>query len=77
MDRSSMHQSNEVANAIEIPRGDSLITIDAITVDERSRFTLTKRIKRMIPVEPNDVVVFYKDNRNGKIILRIQHDNLY
>lgn len=71
----SLHQSEGADNVIETSNEGHLMAIDATIVDERSRFTLTERIKRMIPVEPNDVVTFYEDIQNDEIIFRIQHEN--
>jgi hypothetical protein len=52
-----------------------LLAIDTVVVDEHSRLTITKRIKRFLPIETQDVLAFYKDPGSGDIILQVQRSD--
>ena len=51
-----------------------LITIDTTSVDDRSRLTLTRKIKKVLPVMPKDTITVYQDKYNKDLIVAIQHD---
>ena len=54
-----------------------LISIDVLSVDKQSRITLTKKAKKIIPLEPGDNITICQDKYNSKnIILKVQkHQN--
>ena len=49
-----------------------LTSIDVISVDKQSRVTLTKKAKKIIPLEPGDKIAIYQDIYNKNIILKVQ-----
>jgi CheY-like chemotaxis protein len=51
-----------------------LITIDTTSVDSHSRLTLTRKIKKVLPVMPKDTITVYQDRYNKDLIVAIQHD---
>ena len=51
-----------------------LITIDTTSVDDHSRLTLTRKIKKVLPVMPKDTITVYQDRYNKDLIVVIQHD---
>ena len=48
------------------------LAIDAINIDDHSRFTFTKRLKKVFPIQPGDTVAVYQNGQNDEIILNIQ-----
>jgi CheY-like chemotaxis protein len=52
-----------------------LITIDTISVDEHSRLTLTRKLKKVLPVIPKDTITVYQDRYNNDLIFAIQHES--
>ena len=52
-----------------------LITIDTTSVDDHSRLTLTRKIKKVLPVMPRDTITVYQDRYNKDLIVIIQHDD--
>jgi CheY-like chemotaxis protein len=51
-----------------------LITIDTTSVDDHSRLTFTRKIKKVLPVIPKDTITVYQDRYNKDLIVVIQHD---
>ena len=58
------------SNSFEINR---LITIDTISIDDNSRLTLTKKLKKVLPILPKDTITVYQDRYNKDLIFAIQH----
>jgi CheY-like chemotaxis protein len=52
-----------------------LITIDTISVDGHSRLTLTRKLKKVLPVIPKDTITVYQDRYNNDLIFAIQHES--
>ena len=52
-----------------------LITIDSISVDEHSRLTLTRKLKKVLPIIPKDTITIYQDRYNKDLIFAIQHES--
>ena len=52
-----------------------LITIDTISVDEHSRLTLTRKLKKVLPIIPKDTITVYQDRYNKDLIFAIQHES--
>ncbi len=50
----------------------SITPIDILVVDKYSRLTLTKKIKQVIPLNPEDKITFYQDPFTKSIILKVQ-----
>jgi CheY-like chemotaxis protein len=50
-----------------------LITIDTTRVDDHSRLTLTRKIKKVLPVMSKDTITVYQDRYNKDLIVAIQH----
>ena len=46
--------------------------IDVVKIDDHSRFTFTKKVKNLFPVEPGDIIMVYKNRENGQVILDLQ-----
>jgi CheY-like chemotaxis protein len=53
----------------------SLVAIDTLKVDNRSRLTLTKEVKDILSVKPGDKLAVYQDKGNSDIILRVQRES--
>lgn len=53
-------------------RYNKLTAIDTVKIDERSRFTFTKKIKKLFPIEPDDIIEVYQDRENGQVLLNFQ-----
>jgi CheY-like chemotaxis protein len=51
-----------------------LISIDTISVDDHSRLTLTRKIKKVLPIMPKDTITVYQDRYNKDLIFAIQHN---
>jgi CheY-like chemotaxis protein len=51
----------------------NLIAVDTIRVDEQSRLTLTRNIRRFLPFEPGDKIAVYRDKRDpNNLTLKVQ-----
>lgn len=50
-----------------------VITIDTLSVDDHSRLTLTRKIKKVLPIMPKDTITVYQDRYNKDLIVVIQH----
>jgi CheY-like chemotaxis protein len=50
----------------------SITPIDILVVDKYSRLTLTKKIKKIIPLNPEDKITFYQDPFTKNIVLKVQ-----
>ncbi len=50
-----------------------LITVDTITVDDHSRLTITRKLKKVVPIKPKDTITVYQDRYNKDLIFVIQH----
>jgi CheY-like chemotaxis protein len=59
------------SNLFDINR---LITIDTTSIDDHSRLTLTRKIKKVLPVMPKDTITVYQDRYNKDLIVLIQHN---
>jgi CheY-like chemotaxis protein len=51
-----------------------LTPIDILTVDKNSRLTLTKKLKKFIPLNPEDNIIVYQDTYNKTIVLKVQQE---
>jgi CheY-like chemotaxis protein len=49
-----------------------LIAIDALRIDDHSRMTLTKKLRKVFSVEIDDVLAIFHDKKNGDLIIKIQ-----
>jgi len=49
-----------------------LIAIDTVKIDDHCRFTFTKRIKNIFPVEVGDTLAVYQNTENGEAVLNAQ-----
>ena len=52
-----------------------LIAIDTLIIDDHSRLTLTRNLKKILPIMPKDTVTVFQDRYNKDIILTIQREN--
>lgn len=59
------------SNSFETNR---LITIDTISVDDHSRLTLTRKLKKVLPIISKDTITVYQDRYNKDLIFAIQHN---
>jgi CheY-like chemotaxis protein len=55
---------------------DSLLAIDLLKIDNRSRMTLTKEVKDILPLKPGDTIAVYKDRVNRDLVLRVQRGSV-
>jgi CheY-like chemotaxis protein len=52
-----------------------LIAIDTLIVDDHSRLTLTRNLKKVLPIMPKDTITVFQDKYNKDIIFTIQREN--
>jgi CheY-like chemotaxis protein len=52
-----------------------LIILDSVIIDDQSRLTFTKRLKKNLPISPKDNIIFYQDIYNKNIVLKVQRGN--
>jgi CheY-like chemotaxis protein len=52
-----------------------LITIDTISVDEHSRLTLTRKLKKVLPILPKYTITVSQDRYTKELIFAIQHES--
>ena len=60
------------SNSFDINR---LIAIDSLNVDEHSRLTFTRKLKKVLPIMPKDTIIVYQDRYNKDLIFAIQHES--
>ena len=52
-----------------------MIAIDTIRIDEHSRLTFTKKVKKVFPMVPQDTLVVYQDKYNSdELLFKVQRD---
>ena len=51
-----------------------LSPIDVLTIDKNSRLTLTKKVKKIIPLNTNNKIIVFQDTLTKNILLKIQHE---
>lgn len=52
-----------------------MIAIDTIRIDEHSRLTFTKKVKKVFPMLPQDTLVVYQDKYNSdELLFKVQRD---
>ena len=69
--RKKIPNLDSYSSSFEINR---LITIDTINVDDHSRLTLTRKLKKVLPILPKDIITVYQDRYNKDLIFAIQHN---
>ena len=52
-----------------------LVILDSVIIDDQSRLTLTKRLKKNFPVIPKNNIIFYQDIYNKNIVIKVQREN--
>ncbi len=52
-----------------------LIAIDTLVIDDHSRLTLTRSLKRVLPLIPQDTITVFQDRYSKDIIFMIQREN--
>jgi CheY-like chemotaxis protein len=62
--------SNELSS--ENYHSRELVALDTVTIDDHSRFTFTKRLKRVFPVQQGDSIAAYYSRENEEIIFNLQ-----
>ena len=63
---------SDVHRTHDHPPNDNLIAIDALKIDDHSRMTLTKKLRKVFSVEIDDVLAIFQDKKNGDLIIKIQ-----
>jgi CheY-like chemotaxis protein len=53
----------------------SLLAVDTLKIDDHSRVTFTKEVRRIFPIRPGDTIAFFHDRKTNEIIIRIQRDS--
>lgn len=70
---SSSHFSSQTSSSTTTNNHEnSLVHIDTVKVDEKSRLVLTKKAKDILYIQPKDTVVIYHDRINNHVILKVQ-----
>jgi CheY-like chemotaxis protein len=54
---------------------DQFCAIDTIKIDDHSRFTFTKMLKKVFPVQSGDTIAVYQNKQTDEIILSIQRSS--
>lgn len=54
----------------------SLLAIDLLKIDNRSRIPLTKEVKDILPFKPGDTIAIYQDRMNSDLILKVQRGSV-
>lgn len=67
--------SLNLADHIKNNKG-QLTPIDILTVDSHSRITLTKKFKKIMPIEPSNKITVYQDHFSKSIVFEIQTEGL-
>ena len=52
-----------------------LIAIDTLIIDDHSRLTLTRNLKKVLPLMPKDKIAVFEDRYNKDVIFTIQREN--
>jgi CheY-like chemotaxis protein len=83
-ENSIFHQNNSNAIGIDSNKITSnylqvnskeFILVGTIKVDEQSRLTFTKSIKKVLPIFPRDVIAVYKNLLNNDLLFKVQRFN--
>jgi CheY-like chemotaxis protein len=61
---------------IAIKNNIELTPIDVISIDKYSRLTLTKKLKKIFSLNPEDKIIVYQEKYNKNIILKVQRDEM-
>ena len=56
------------------PQNEDLIAIDALRIDDHSRLTLTKKLRKVFSVEMDDVLAIFQDKKTDDLIIKIQRN---
>lgn len=52
-----------------------LVVIDTLVIDNNSRLTITRNLKKVLPIMPKDTVIVSRDRYNKDIVFTIQREN--
>ncbi|HXS59472.1 MAG TPA: hypothetical protein VN703_01510, partial [Candidatus Sulfopaludibacter sp.] len=83
-ENSILHQNNSNAIGIDSNKITSnylqvnskeFILVGTIKVDEQSRLTFTKSIKKVLPIFPRDIIAVYKNLLNNDLLFKVQRFN--
>jgi CheY-like chemotaxis protein len=67
----SSPSSSQTSTTTHSPEN-TLVHIDTVKVDEKSRLVLTKKARDILHIQPKDKVVIYHDKGNNHAILKVQ-----
>ena len=51
------------------------IAIDTLTIDDHSRLTITRNLKKVLPIMPKDKIAVFQDRYNKDLVFSIQREN--
>ena len=51
------------------------IAIDTVTIDNHSRLTITRNLKKVLPIMPKDKIAVFQDRYNKDLVFSIQREN--
>jgi CheY-like chemotaxis protein len=68
----SSHSSSSPISNITNRTENTLVHIDTVKVDEKSRLVLTKKARDILHIQPKDIVVIYHDKLNNHTVLKVQ-----
>lgn len=78
-----MHFNTKFEHNREIPRysdnsfdNNRLALIDTITVDDNSRLTITRNLKKFVNIRPKDIIIVYQDKYNKDLLFSIQRESM-
>jgi CheY-like chemotaxis protein len=73
----NVKDKQDASSAIDPSINNAKLTpIDILTIDKNSRLTLTKKVKKIISLNPEDKIMVYQDTYNKNILLKVQHDEV-
>jgi len=69
-------QNNEVPTYNDIAFDNNrLALLDTVTVDDHTRLTITRSLKKILNIEPKDIIIIYQDKYNKDLLFKIQRDS--
>ena len=55
-------------------QNEDLLAIDSLKIDDHSRLTLTKSLRKVFSVEMDDILAIFQDTKTDDLIIKIQRN---
>jgi hypothetical protein len=66
---------NNTSKSLPLLASGRLIIIDAVVIDSHSPLTLTKKLRKVFPINPKDILLVFQDTDTKNIIFKVQREN--